>query len=73
MACYFLNNDARYQASRKHPQNLLNKVQYEYTVGMPNGRFSSLPGLSSHWRLVGATFEPNLRLATSLIRAAGDR
>ena len=47
-------------------------MQCEHTVGMPKGRFSSVPGLGIQTRRVGFTFEPNLRLTTSLRRAVGD-
>ena len=57
--------------NRNFPQTLLKEVQCEYTVGMPNGLFSSLPGLGIHTRLVGLTFEPNFNLATKVNRCFG--
>src|ERR687886_1343771 len=44
-----------------------------FIVGMPSGRFSSVPGLGIHTRLVGATFEPNFRLTTKDRRCFGVR
>lgn len=68
-----LNNDARYQALPKHPQDLLNEVQYEYTVGIPKGLFSSVPGLGIQTRRVGLTLEHRLILFTRVRRCFGVR
>jgi len=42
-----------------------------YIVGMPNGRFSSFPGLGLHTLLVGRPFEPSFNLATKAKRCFG--
>ena len=68
-----LNNDARYQALPEHPQDLLNEVQYEYIVGIPNGLFSSVPGLDIQTRRVGLTLGLSLILLTKVRRCFGVR
>src|ERR671933_1734050 len=43
-----------------------------YIVGIPNGRFSSFPGLGIHTLRVGCDFPVNLSCLARLKRAAGD-
>ena len=62
-----------YRHNHAHPQTLLEEVQCEYTIGIPKGRFSSVPGLGIQTLLVDFAFWDNLNLATSLSLWAGVR
>src|SRR4028119_87205 len=44
-----------------------------FIVGMPSGRFSSVPGLGIHTLLVGLAFPENFNVVTKSRRASGDR
>ncbi len=59
--------------SLEHPQSLLKEVHYEHTVGIPNGRFSSLPGFGIQTLRVGLDFPVSLSFLARDKRASGGR